>query len=168
MAAAFRRIGLSLVCVIASIGIWALLGAVSALFHHERVSDAVAIQFVALIFAIPVWPLSWPFVVAFKSADSWRAYAMLLIGTALGPGSVLALGLITEPKGTHITFERYGYYLIAASTISLIATILYVVSLRTIAREDCCVCSHPLLAQQRRNERCAEGCWGFCQVVGGD
>lgn len=103
-----QRTNSTLVChldnafdTLARVGVWlgslllsvALFSLSLSLFPCWR-GGAPLIFYVTLIFALPVWCLYLPIVVALKNAEDWRMWIILVSGILIGPASVAVRGLM--------------------------------------------------------------------------
>jgi hypothetical protein len=86
---------------------------------------------VYLFFTLPGWFLALPCVIYFKNADGWRAWAILGIGTAIGPCFLVSLTLI--PTG-RINLQGAGTAVLMALSISFLTTLFYVLLLRRFTK----------------------------------
>ena len=73
-----------------------------------------------------------PFVILFKSADGWRAWATLAIGTAIGPIFLLTPNLVAT--GGQISWQAGGAGVVMSLVIGFLTTVFYVLLLRRFKR----------------------------------
>lgn len=129
----FSRIGLSFGCLFLSALLFSL--SFSGLF---RTGSFVPVFHVTMVFALPVWCLYLPFVVALKDA-SRRIWTILLSGTLIGPASLAFWCLILQLRGGAPSEIWHGDPLsgiggiaamIYALIVGFLTTSLYVLALR--------------------------------------
>ena len=135
---ALRRVGLSLGCLLLSVTLFSLL------FILPFGAGAVALVFrVAIVFAIPVWCLYLPFVIALKDAEGWRIWIILLSGILIGPTSLALWGLTLQLRGGDPHEIWQGDPLIGlggiaamifAVIVGFLTTFFYVIALRVLRR----------------------------------
>ena len=89
------RIGLSFGSMLGSATLFSLF--LSLLFF--RIEWVFNVMRVTLMFAVPVWLLYLPFVVAFKNAEGRRLWAILVSGFLIGPASLGSWGLVLLRNG---------------------------------------------------------------------
>jgi hypothetical protein len=137
---ALRRVGLSLGCLLLSVTLFSLL------FILPFGAGVVPLVFrVAIMFAIPVWCLYLPFVIALKDAQGRRIWIILLSGILIGPTSLALLGLIFLLRG----FDAHKIWrgdpllgvlgglaamMIYALIVGFLTTSFYVIALRVLRR----------------------------------
>jgi hypothetical protein len=92
---------------------------------------AVQLLPVYLLFTIPGWVLALPFVILFKNADGWRIWAILVIGTAIGPCLFLGWPLLAYGR---INWQGDGGAVFMASFIGFLTSVFYVLLLRRFTR----------------------------------
>jgi hypothetical protein len=100
---------------------------------------------VAMTFALPVWCLYLPVVIALKDAEEGRIWTILFSGILIGPASLALWGLILQLRGGDAHQIWHGDPLvglggIAAITFALIVgfltTSFYVIALRILHRRS--------------------------------
>jgi hypothetical protein len=127
-------------CILLAIAILGVISTVPSLIRHglQRTLPDIEAWPVVLLFAFPGWILALPFVILFEDADGWRTWAILAIGTAIGPCFILGWALIGAhgriPWG-QIKWERDGLALVLSLLISFLTTALYVLLLRRFKRK---------------------------------
>jgi cation transport ATPase len=82
---------------------------------------------VYLLFTLPGWVLALPFVIYFKNADGWRTWAILAIGTAIGPCFLLGWPLLEYGR---INWRGNGAGASMALFIGFFTSLFYVLLLR--------------------------------------
>jgi hypothetical protein len=124
-----KRVGLAFGCMIFTIAILAAAGTAESTIRYglHRTAPNIEIWAVVLLFAFPGWILSLPFVIFFKSIDGWRIWAIMAIGTAIGPGFISIWTLIAS-RG-RVVWRGNGFALGMSLLISSITTGLYVLLL---------------------------------------
>jgi hypothetical protein len=127
------RVVLSFGCVLLATGLFNLRG-----ISSYRLDIGIRFDFfvLTLLFALPGWLLCLPLVIAFKDAESWRGWVILIVGVSIGPGFILAWRLLTMPNGGHFTRQGDGYSLLASTIVSFLTTIFYVLTLKIIHRRS--------------------------------
>jgi hypothetical protein len=135
---ALRRVSLSLGCLLLSVTLFSLL------FIQPFGTGAVPLVFrVAIMFAIPVWCLYLPFVIALKDAQERRIWIILLSGILIGPTSLALLGLILQLRGGDPHDIWQGDPLIGldgiaaiifAAIVGFLTTSFYLIALRVLRR----------------------------------
>ena len=127
-----KRMGLALGCVLLAVLSFGLIAmATSVRYGWSHVQPVLEILPVYLLFALPGWILALPFVLLFKDASGWRVWAILGIGSAIGPLFMLAVSLLS--RHGHLDWEADGFGVGAAACIGTVTTVLYVVLLRRFA-----------------------------------
>jgi len=139
---AWRRVGLSLGCLLLSVSLFSLLYILVLPFG----AGSVPLVFrVAIMFAIPVWCLYLPFMIALKDAEGRRFWIILLSGILIGPTSLALLGLIFLLGGfdAHKIWQGDPLFgvlgglaamMIYALIVGFLATSFYVIALRVLRR----------------------------------
>jgi hypothetical protein len=125
-------------CMILAIAILAIISTASTAIrygpqHYVQNIDAWP---VFLLFAFPGWILALPFVIFFENADGWHAWAILAIGTAIGPCFLFGWALIASHG--RIAWQSRGadnFAVVMSLLISFLTTGLYVVLLRRSERK---------------------------------
>lgn len=135
---ALRRVGLSLGCLLLSVTLFSLL------FSLPFGAGVVPLVFrVAIVFAIPVWCLYLPFVIALKDAEGWRIWIILLSGILIGPTSLALWGLTLQLRGGDPHNIWQGDPLIGlggiaamifAAIVGFLTTSFYLIALRVLRR----------------------------------
>ena len=137
---ALRRVGLSLGCLLLSVTLFSLL------FSLPFGAGVVPLVFrVAIVFAIPVWCLYLPFVIALKDAEGRRSWIILLSGILIGPISLALLGLFFLIRGfdAHKIWQGdpllgvlggLAAMMIYALVVGFLTTSFYVIALRVLRR----------------------------------
>jgi hypothetical protein len=134
----FRRILLSFACVVLAIAALFLLSLFGLVGSHAQrlgqLQSMAQIFLVYFLFALPGWLIALPFVVLLENAQGWRGWAILLIGTCIGPCFILLWSLI-ESSG-HSTWQGDGFVLVASLIISLLTTVCYILTLKLAHRRS--------------------------------
>lgn len=126
----------SMVLAIIAVGAVAMLPSVA----RSNADYAISVLWLLpgyLFFALPVWILALPFVVALKDAEGWRGWLALLIGTALGLLAIVLLlksarGPLTWDYVARLLFHRRNgdFPLVVSLPISMLTGAFYVIGLR--------------------------------------
>jgi len=124
----------------------AILGIISTVLDTIRYGPRYPVPVlqmlpVYLLFAIPGWIIALPFVALFKSADGWRAWAILAIGTAIGPCFMLTWTLLGS-RG-RINWQGDGFGMLASLVIGSLTTSLYVLLLKLLKRKSLATLNSP-------------------------
>ena len=129
-----KRMALAFACMLLAFAAFALLGIVHAAvqFGPRYARPVVQILPVYLLFTLPGWALALPFVIYFKNADGWRTWAILAIGTAIGPCFLLGWPLLEYGR---ITWQGDGAGASMALFIGFLTTLFYVLLLRRFTRK---------------------------------
>jgi hypothetical protein len=95
-----RRIGLWFGSLLLSVTLFSLLFNL----HFSgpgffRVGTVLLVFRVTLIFALPVWCLYLPFVIALKDAEEGRMWTILISGVLIGPAALVFWGLLLQLRG---------------------------------------------------------------------
>ena len=129
-----KRIALAFGCLLLAFAIFGIVGTVPTLIRdgpsHARFE--IEILPVYLVVAVAGWLLAIPFVILFKDADSWRAWAILAIGTAIGPIFLLTPNFVAS--GGHISWQAEGTGVAMSLFIGFLTTVFYVLLLRRFKR----------------------------------
>jgi hypothetical protein len=132
-----RRIGLSFGCVVFAVFLLMLLGIGSLLVNgaldRTRLELYLQIAPIYVVVALPGWMIAVPFIVMFKDAEGRRALLILVIGTLIGPAFI---GGWYGLHGYHFSSEGDRFALAAATVISFLTTVAYVLSLRAMDRRN--------------------------------
>lgn len=85
--------GLAFCCILLAVALLGPIGVPSAAIRQPRtIGTLLSVLAVHLLFALPGWFFALPFVLLFKDAEGARAWLILTIGTAIGPGQDRANG----------------------------------------------------------------------------
>lgn len=87
------RIGLWFGSLLLSVAIFSLF------FSLAFYSPFFLVFCVTMMFALPAWCLYLPFVIAFKNAEGWRMWIILVSGILIGPASIALWCLIQLKAG---------------------------------------------------------------------
>lgn len=129
---ASKRIALAFGSLLLAFAIFGIVGAVPALRYGPRYTkDVVEMLPVYLVIAVLGWLLAIPFVILFKHADGWRAWATLAIGTAIGPIFLLTPSLVATGR---ISWQGDGAGVGMSLFIGFVTTVVYVLLLRRFKR----------------------------------
>ena len=132
-----RRIGLWLGSLLLSVTLFVLV--FSVLFR----ASPILILRVTMIFALPVWCLYLPFVIAIKDAEEGRIWTILFSGILIGPALVALWALVLQLRGGDPDKIWWGdpltglggiAVIIFASIVGFLATSFYVIALRILHR----------------------------------
>ena len=129
-----KRMALAFACMLVAFAIFAILGIVPAAVRYgpRYARSVVQILPAYLLFTLPGWVLALPFVIYFKNADGWRTWAILAIGTAIGPCLLLGLPLL---KYGRINWQGDSAGAAMALFIGFLTTLFYVLLLRHFTRK---------------------------------
>ena len=143
-----RRISLSLGSLLLSVTLFTLL--FGLFLRSQGLFRAEPLLFIlrfTMIFALPVWCLCLPFVVALKDAEERRIWTILFSGILIGPVSLALWGLILwlrggDPHKIWLGDPLFGVLggiaaaMIYALIVGFSATSLYVIALRVLHRRS--------------------------------
>jgi hypothetical protein len=133
----FSRIGLSFGSLLFSAILFSLC--LTGLF---RAGTFLPIVYVTMVFALPVWCLYLPLVIALKDAEA-RRWTILLSGILIGPASLALWCLILQLRGGDASTVWHGDPLtgvgglaaiICALIVGFLTTSLYLLALRVLHR----------------------------------
>lgn len=142
------RIGLWLACLLLSVPLFSIS---LALFLASTGSAAMSVIFpitrVTMIFALPVWCLYLPIVIAFKDAERRRIWTILLTGTLIGPVSLALWCFILQLRGVDPNLIWHGDPLLGwlgggiatmifALIVGFLTTSFYVIALKIVQRRS--------------------------------
>jgi hypothetical protein len=145
---ALQRIGLWFGSLLFSVTLFSLL---LNLFMNgpERFAAAPALLIfrVTMTFALPVWCLYLPWVIALKDAKEQRIRTILVSGILIGPASMALWGLILQLKGEGAHKVWYGDPLIGmaggsiasiifALIVGFLTTSVYVIAWKIVDRDQ--------------------------------
>jgi hypothetical protein len=85
----------------------------------------------ALCFIIPVWLLSLPVVLSIRTADGSRLWLLAVIGILIGPVAMFVFDLWMFWHNPTQIWHWPGLFDYFAAAISFVATILYLMALKT-------------------------------------
>jgi hypothetical protein len=141
---AVKRIGLWLGSLLLSVILFSLLLDLllsgQGIFHA---ATALLIFRVTMTFALPVWCLYLPLVIALKDAEGQRIRTILFSGTLIGPVSMALWAFILQLRGGDSHQIWHGDPLIGmggiatiifALTVGFLTTSLYVIALKLLHR----------------------------------
>jgi len=117
-----------------ALAVFAVYGTVPIAVRYgpRHALPTVEIMPVYLLFMLPGWILALPFVIYFKNADGWRAWAILAVGTAIGPCFMLGWPLLAFGR---INWQGDGPGGVMALFIGFLTTLFYVLLLRRFTRK---------------------------------
>ena len=152
-----KRMLLGFCCVLLAI---ALVGVLFMLPNAIRYGPRFALSMwtmlpLFLLFAVPGWVLALPFVLLFRNADGYRAWLILLIGTAIGPASIVTAEIAgrlrmlvasrhaaeLQPVASSafsaglFNWQRDGYGIVMSLVIAFFTAAFYAALLRHFSRE---------------------------------
>jgi hypothetical protein len=118
-------------CMLLAIAILGVISTASSAIRYGRMPTLLSIEAwsVFLLFAFPGWVLALPFVILFENADGWRTWAILAIGTAIGPCFILTWTLIDS--GGRIAWQGNSFAIVMSLLVGFLTTALYVLLLRS-------------------------------------
>jgi hypothetical protein len=146
------RMGLSLVCLLLGDALFSLLFALwGTIAGSASVSLALPVFRVSLHFALPVWCVWLPVVIATKDAEGRKIWTILLSGILVGPASLAVWALILLLRGADQQTVWYGdpllgvlgggiALMIFASIVGLLTSSLYAMALKILQRRSLAVC----------------------------
>jgi hypothetical protein len=104
-----RRVGLSFVCLLLADALFSLILALwLTMAGSARISLAIPVFRVAMIFALPVWCVWLPIVIATKDAEGRKIWTILLSGILVGPASIALWSLILLLRGANQQMVWHG------------------------------------------------------------
>ncbi len=138
-----RRIGLSFGSLLLSVTLFSLLFNL----HFSgpgffRAGTVLLVFRVTLIFALPVWCLCLPFVIALKDAEDGRLWTILVSGVLIGPAALVSWVLLLQLRGGDpgaiwhgdpLAFGMGGA-VIFASIVGLLTIFVYLIALKILHR----------------------------------
>jgi hypothetical protein len=129
-----KRIALAFGCLLLAFAIFGIVGTVPTLIRNGPSFAQGEIEILPAYFAVAVagWLLAIPFVILFKDADGWRSWAILAIGTAIGPIFLLTPSLVAT--GGRISWQAEGTGVAMSLLIGFLTTVFYVLLLRRFKR----------------------------------
>ena len=138
---ALRRVGLWFGSLLLSVTLFSLL--FNLLFSGPgffRAGSVLLIFRVTMTFALPVWCLYLPFVIALKDAEERRSWTILSSGILIGPASLALWGLILQLRGgdPHTIWQgdplAFGLRgaMIFALIVGFLTTSFYVITLKVL------------------------------------
>ena len=121
---------LAFCCMLLAIAVFGMMGIIpSAIRHGPRyVLPILQMLPVYLLFAFPGWVLAQPFVLLFKDANGWRAWATLAIGTAIGPTFLLVWSFVSSHGQTN--WKSDGSAVLMSLRIGFLTSAFYIALLR--------------------------------------
>jgi hypothetical protein len=158
LANAFVRIGLWSGCLLLSVALFSLL--FNVVFNRAAFNwgGAVFLVFrITMKFALPVWCLCLPFVIALRDAEERRMRTILLSGTFIGPAALGVWCFVLQLRGGSAYKIWLGDPLIGlggiaamifALMVGFLTTSFYVMALKVLHRR------RPTGAPVLRSERC--------------
>lgn len=129
-----RRVGLAFCSLLVSFTLFSLIITIPSLVAYGTLflrSNVEALP-LYLLFAIPGVLLALPFVLLFKDAEGWRAWAILALGSAIGPGFWESWSML-ESHG-HFSWQGDGLAIVFSLMIGVPTTVVYVLLLRRFDR----------------------------------
>lgn len=141
-----RRIGLWFISLFLAVALFSMLfSLLSGGFHL----DALVLIFrITMLFALPVWCLFLPVVIAVKDAEGRRFIVILLSGSLIGPVAVLLSCFIQQQRGGNQQLIWYGDPLaglggisgmVYALIVGFLTTSFYVIALKVLHRRSTAV-----------------------------
>lgn len=126
-----KRMALAFGCMLLAIAILGVISAVHSAIRYglQHTLHNIEAWPVFLLFAFPGWVLALPFVILFENADGWRTWAILAIGTAIGPCFILTWTLIAS--GGRIAWQGNSFAIGMSLLVGFLITALYVLLLRS-------------------------------------
>ena len=129
-----KRVALAFGCMLLALAVFAICGIVPITLRYgpRHALPSVQMMPVYLLFALPGWIIALPFVIYFKNADGWRTWAILGIGTAIGPCFMFGWPLLASGR---INWQGDGPGGAMALFIGFLTTLFYVLLLRRFTRK---------------------------------
>jgi hypothetical protein len=134
-----RRIGLWFVCLPMAVALFSLL--FTLLFNRAAFTFSIVPIFQPIMmFALPVWCLYLPWVIALKDAEGRRIWTILFSGSLIGPASVFLWCFILQIFGNNawradpLTGIGGVSGMIFAFIVGFFMTCLYVIALKVVHR----------------------------------
>ena len=137
----WSRIGLWFCSLLLSVTLFSLLFSL----HFSgpgffRIGTLLLVSRITLMFALPVWFLYLPVVIALKHAEGWRIWTILVTGALIGPAALVCWGLILLLRGGDPDAIRRGDPLafgidgavFFAFTVGFMTTSFYVIALKVL------------------------------------
>jgi len=128
------RIAYSFLSVL--IALVVLSGCIGVANFRDGVGQVLRVAFVTFVFGgclcLIGWVLSLPFVILVETYTGWRYWAMLAIGTCLGPLEFVLVDLyLSHENPTSSGFAPRSYYFLFLPTgVSLLSSLLYLFFVR--------------------------------------
>jgi hypothetical protein len=134
-----RRIGLWFVCLPMAVALFSLL--FTLIFNRAAFTFSIAPIFrPTMMFALPVWCLYLPWVIALEDAEGRRIWTILFSGSLIGPASVVLWCYIRQIFGNDawqadpLTGIGGVSCMIFAFIVGFFTTCLYVIALKVVHR----------------------------------
>jgi hypothetical protein len=134
-----RRIGLSFGSLLLSVTVFsALFGLLFSGTGFFRAETVLLIFRVTFLFALPVWCLYLPFVIALKDAEEGRIRTIVVSGFLIGPAALVLWGLLLQMRGGDADAIWHGDPLAfgmignvaCALVVGFLTTSVYVIALK--------------------------------------
>jgi hypothetical protein len=131
--------------IIRRIGLWACCLILAVTLFSLPFGAGFAVVFrVTMTFALPVWFLYLPLIVAFKDVEKRRIWIILVSGILIGPTALALWCLILQLRGGDAytiwhgdpLAPSTGACMIFASVVGVLATAIYGTSLRVLYRRS--------------------------------
>ena len=145
------RVGLSFVCLLLGDALFSLLFALwASMGGSARVSLAIPVFRISMIFALPVWCVWVPFVIATKDAEGRKIWTLLLSGVLVGPASMALWSLILLLRGVDQLTVLHGDPLLGelgggiacmifALIVGLFTSLFYLAALKALHRRPAAI-----------------------------
>jgi hypothetical protein len=126
-----KRMGLAFGCMLLAILVFGLLGTIGPTLRFGIRYALPTLQMlpVFLLFAFPGWLLALPFVLLIRDAEGFRAWLILVLGSAIGPAVLLTWTLLAT-HGTPVDWNANGSAVLMAFVIGLLTTLFYIALLK--------------------------------------
>jgi len=134
MVSRWTRIGYSAISFgagIAFYGLFAVLWSASSM-QGSLVGAFLWLCFPALVFALPGWLIALPLILGVARIDGWRFWALLGLGTTIGPAVILAFEACSWLAGGMVgTLNNFGLGLLAlGAVVAAVTSLVYLLLLQ--------------------------------------
>lgn len=131
-----KRMALAFGCMLLGVVSLGIVGTIPTAIRYGAGAASPALQMMPLylLFALPGWFLALPFVLFFKDANGPRFWWILGIGSAIGPGFILAWTLLAS--GGHLNWQADGSAVAMSAFIGLFTTLFYALLLRRFSQKE--------------------------------
>jgi hypothetical protein len=133
----WKRVGLSFASAVIADILFGLAFLIGGNPGH-RIEQLFGFLYFSSVLVIPGWLIALPILVLPRNAIRMRYWQLGLIGTAIGPAIMIAIGVYAAiASGTGLNYKREAFNLLYLATgISFLTTVLYLSTLRLSARHS--------------------------------